>query len=313
MPGAERTPTASTRDISLPARAARLADGTPFAVVVFLVIVLNAAVLGAETYAGFEARHGATLDLINNACLGVFVVELAIRIVAFGRRPQDFFRSGWNVFDFVVVAAGFTPGLGRDTTVLRLVRLARIVRLVSLLPDLRILLIAVGRSIPPVASLGVMAVLLVYVYGIVGWLLFGQALPERWGDIGTAMLNLFVMLSLENLPDNLAEGMQVHGWSWIYFVSFALMASFLLLNILIGVIINSMEEARAIEHRREREERMAAREAGHDDPSMAMADARDQADLIRERLSALRDALDDLEDQLHDNGAPTAAAPRSSR
>ena len=163
------------------------------------------------------------------------------------------------------------------------------------------------------ASLGVMAVLLVYVYGIVGWLLFGQQLPERWGDIGTAMLNLFVMLSLENLPDNLAEGMRVHGWSWIYFVSFALMASFLLLNILIGVIINSMEEARAIEHRREREERAAAREAGQDDPSMAMADARDQADLIRERLGALRDALDDLEDQLGDNGGHTAAAPRSSR
>ena len=101
MAVADRTPAATERDTSLPARAARLADSTPFAAVVFLVIVLNAAVLGAETYAGFEARHGATLDLINNACLGVFVVELAIRIVAYGRRPQDFFRSGWNVFDFV--------------------------------------------------------------------------------------------------------------------------------------------------------------------------------------------------------------------
>ena len=309
MPG----PESAAPDTSLPARCARLADSTPFAAVVFLVIVLNAAVLGAETYAGFEARHGATLDLINNACLGVFVVELTIRIIAYGRRPQDFFRSGWNVFDFVVVAASFIPGLGRDTTILRLVRLARIVRVVSLLPDLRILLIAVGRSVPGVASLAVMTLLLVYVYGIVGWLLFGEQLPERWGDIGTAMLNLFVMLSLENLPENLAEGMRVHGWSWIYFVSFALMASFLLLNILIGVVINSMEEARAIEHRREREERMAAREEGKDDPSMAMADVRDQADLIRERLAALRDALDDLEDGLDGNGGRTVTAPRSSR
>jgi voltage-gated sodium channel len=150
-----------------------------------------------------------------------------------------------------------------------------------------------------VASLAVMAVLLVYVYGIAGWLLFSAQLPERWGDIGTAMLNLFVMLSLENLPDNLREGMEVHPWSWIYFVSFALMASFLLLNILIGVIINSMEEARAIEHRREREQRIAARAAGQlSQDEMAMADAQDQAELITDRLSALRDALEDLEEGL---------------
>lgn len=300
-------------DRSLPARCARLADSTPFAVVVFVVIVLNAAALGAETYEGFAAEHRAALDFVNRACLAIFVVELAVRIAAYGRRPQDFFRSGWNVFDFVVVAAAFIPGLGRDTTVLRLVRLARIVRIVSLLPDLRILLVAVGRSLPPVASLAVLSVLLVYLYGIVGWVLFGEQIPERWGDIGTAMLNLFVMLSLENLPENLAEGMRVHSWSWIYFVSFALMASFLLLNILIGVIINSMEEARAIEHRREREERLAARAAGRDDAEMAMADARDQADLIRERLLALRDALEDLEDQLHDGVGHAAATSPSSR
>lgn len=299
MPASMATSASVAPSSPLARRCAAIADSGPFTAVVFLVIVINAAVLGAETYEGFARRHGGVLDAINDACLGIFVVELAIRIAAHGRRPQHFFRSGWNVFDFVVVAAGFTPGLGRDTTVLRLVRLARIVRVVSILPDLRVLLVAVGRSIPGVASLAVMAVLLVYVYGILGWLLFAEQIPDRWGNIGTAMLNLFVMLSLENLPDNLREGMAVHPWSWIYFVSFALMASFLLLNILIGVIINSMEEARAIEHRREREQRMAAREQGRlSEDEMAMADAQDQADLITERLSALRDALEDLEEGL---------------
>ena len=303
---------------SLPQACARLADSGAFTAVVFAVIVLNAAALGAETYESFAARYGGLLDAVNQACLAVFVAELAVRITAHGRRPQDFFRSGWNVFDFVVIAAGFVPGLGRDTTVLRLVRLARIVRVVSIFPDLRILLVAIGRSVPAVASLAVMALLLIYVYGIVGWLLFGQQIPDRWGDIGTAMLNLFVMLSLENLPDNLREGMAVHGWSWIYFVSFALMASFLMLNILIGVIINSMEEARAIEHRREREARMAARVAAgaaEASDSPAMQDAQDQAALIAERISALRDALEDLEDELGsmDGGATSTHEPRSTR
>ena len=281
---------------------------------IFAVIVINAAALGAETYRGFTGRHGSALDLVNNACLGIFVVELMIRIAAHGRRPHEFFRSGWNVFDFVVVAAGFTPGLGRDTTVLRLARLARVLRIVSILPDLRIVTVAIGRSIPGVASLAVMATLLVYVYAIVGWLLFHEQIPERWGDVGTAMLNLFVMLSLENLPDNLREGMEVHGWSWIFFVSYALMASFLLLNILIGVVINSMEEARAIEHRREREERLAARAAGDEraETDLALLDAEDQAELIAERLSALRDALEDLEDELRSvDGRRGAGARRT--
>ena len=279
---------------------ARIAASNRFTAAVFVVILVNAVVLGLETYSRLNAQYGHVLDAINDVCLGLFVIELAIRIAAYGRRPQDFFRSGWNVFDFVVIAAGLTPGLGRDTTILRLVRLARVIRVVTVLPDLRILVVAVGRSIPAVISLGVLVLLLVYVYGIVGWLIFHEQIPERWGNIGTAMLNLFVMLSLENLPDNLREGMAVYSWSWIYFVSYALIASFLLLNILIGVVINSLEEARAIEHRREREARMAARAAGDEtaEAGLALADAEDQAALISERLSALRDALEDLEDEL---------------
>lgn len=283
---------------------ARIAASNRFAGAVFVVILVNAVVLGLETYSRLNAQYGDLLDTINDACLGLFVIELVIRIASYGRRPQDFFRSGWNVFDFVVILAGFTPGLGRDTTILRLVRLSRVIRVVTVLPDLRILVVAVGRSVPAVASLGVLVLLLVYVYGIVGWLLFHEEIPERWGDIGTAMLNLFVMLSLENLPDNLREGMAVHSWSWIYFVSYALLASFLMLNILIGVVINSLEEARTIEHRREREARLAARAAGDEsaDMGLALTDAEDQAAMIAERLTALRDALEDLEDQLGSGG-----------
>ena len=282
-----------------PRTAARLVEQDWFTYLVFGVIVLNAAVIGAETYQGFERDNRGLLTGLNDACLAFFVVELALRITAFGRRPQNFFRSGWNSFDFVIIAASFVPGLGQSTTVLRLVRLLRVVRLVSLLPGLRVLLVAVGRSIPPVASVAALAVLIVYVYGVVGWILFHDEIPDRWGDIGTAMLNLFVMLSLENLPQNLEEGMEVHPWSWLYFVSFALMASFLLLNLLIGIIINSMEEARQIEHARERAERRA-RLAELDQAEDTTDEDRD-AQLAR-RLAALREALEGLEDELAAEG-----------
>ena len=283
----------------VPRGAARVVQSDLFTYLVFAVIVINAAVIGAETYESFERENRGLLTALNDACLAFFVTELALRIVAYGRHPHRFFRSGWNVFDFVIIGASFVPGLGQSTTALRLVRLLRVVRLVSLLPGLRVLLVAVGRSIAPVASVAALAVLIVYVYAIIGWLLFHNDIPDRWGDVGTAMLNLFVMLSLENLPQNLEEGMKVHGWSWIYFVSFALMASFLLLNLLIGIIINSMEEARQIEHARERAERRAQRAAIDAD---AATTEEDRDEELSARIATLRDALESLEDELAAQG-----------
>jgi voltage-gated sodium channel len=266
----------------------RLVEHPAFTGTIAVVIVLNAVVLGAQTYDELERRHGLLLDRLNDAFLGVFVVELTLRIASYGRRPQDFFRSGWNVFDFVVVGAAFMPLLRENATLLRLARLARIVRIVRLLPDLRVLLLAVGRSIPPLASMSVLTLLILFVYGMVGWTLFGEQDPERWDDVGTAMLNLFVMLSLENLPENLEAGMAIHPWSWVYFVSFAMVAAFIVLNVLIGVVLNSMEEARAIELDRERRRRQSEREAGEEPVESAVA----------RRLADLRSALEDLEGEL---------------
>jgi voltage-gated sodium channel len=273
--------------------AARAVDSLPFTAFIFAVIVANAVVLGLETYDRLERQHGGTLNTLNDVFLAIFVVELVVRMAAYGRRPQEFFRSGWNAFDFLIIGASFVPGLGTNTTLLRLVRLLRVVRIVSLLPDLRVLLLAVYRSIPPVLSVAVLAVLVVYIYGMVGWLLFGDELPGDWGNIGRAMLTLFVLLTLENLPNYLEEAMDVHSWSWIYFVTFALAASFLLLNVLIGIIINSMEEARAIEHNRERAERRARMAEAE-----AAADEEERAEMLARRVTALREALEELEDEL---------------
>jgi voltage-gated sodium channel len=274
---------------------ARAVDSWWFTAIVFTAILVNAAALGAETYAGIATQYGGLLTLVNHVCLGIFTVELAVRLLAYAPRFREFFRSGWNVFDFVVIGASYVPFLGDSATILRLVRLARIVRIVSLFPDLRILLVAIGRSVPPILSMCVMALLMIYVYAIVGWMLFGQALPDRWGDVGTAMLNLFVMLSLENFPDNLQAGMSVHPWSWIYFVSFALAASFILLNVLIGIVINSMEEARELEHQRVRAERRAlilSAEADHRiSPGEGLA-------MLTEKLESVRDALGELEEEI---------------
>jgi voltage-gated sodium channel len=270
--------------------AGRVVDSAPFTSVVVGTIGVNAVVLGLQTYDGVVERWGDLLDVLNAVCLGVFVVELAVRIASYWPRPWWFFRSGWNVFDFVVIGAAFVPGIRQNSTLLRLVRLLRVVRIVRVLPDLRVLLLGVWRSVLPLASIAAVTAMLLFVYGMVGWIWFGDELPEQWGDIGKAMLTLFVMLTLENFPVYMDAAREVERWAWIYFVSFILIAAFIVLNVLIGIVLNAMEEAREFERRRALRERHGAVGPSPIDPE---AHAH-----VAERILILRRALEDLELQL---------------
>jgi len=276
----------------------RIADSPRFQNFIFCVIVANAVTLGLGTY-DLGAGAGDALDLLDSAFLGIFVAELVIRIAAYGRRPQDFFREGWNVFDFVVIALAFAPGLRENSTLLRLARLLRVVRLVSVMPDLRILVRAMVRSLPPIASLVLLTLLLMYVYGMVGWILFGEEDPEHWGDIGEALLSLFQILTLENWPAYLERGQAIASASWIFFVSYVLLASFLVINILIAIIINSVEEV----HEAEREE--AQRELAEE--------AAASGGTVAQRLHDIREALDRLEAQLAEGGGDLPGPAHSVR
>ncbi len=266
---------------------ARIADSARFQNFIMGVIVANAVTLGLGTY-DFSTEADSVLSTLDDVFLGIFVVELAIRIAAFGTRPQDFFKDGWNLFDFIVIGLAFTPGIRDNITLLRLARLLRVVRLVSVMPDLRILVRAMTRSIAPITSLAVLTLLLMYVYGMVGYILFHEEDPEQWGNIGQAMLSLFQILTLEGWNSFLEAGQAIHAWSWIYFVSYVLIASFLVINILIAIIINSMEE-------------VSAAERAEIDEELATSDGS-----VAQRLAEIRHALDKLETQLIEGGAVEA-------
>ena len=271
-------------------RISAVVDSTAFTLTVTAVIALNAVVLGLDTYGGIHDRFGDELAVVNALCVSFFVGELCLRLASYGRRPWDFFRSGWNVFDFVVILAAFLPGVRENSTLLRLVRLLRVVRIIRVLPDLRVLLLGVWRSIPPLLSIAVVTAMLLFVYGMLGWILFADELPEHWGNIGRAMLTLFVVLTLENFPQYMEEAMEVHQWSWIYFVTFILIAAFVVINVLIGIVLNSMEEAREAERRKAIRERRGA-------TGEPLVDADASAPIV-ERIAILRAALDDLETEL---------------
>jgi voltage-gated sodium channel len=267
-------------------RLARLVDSDRFAYVISAVIVANAIVLGLETYPDVVAVHGDLLVLLNLVFYVVFFIELVLRMASYGRRPQDFFRSGWNIFDFVIIVGALIPGIRTQAQLLRLLRLLRVVRLLRYLPDARMLLASVGKALPSMFSVFVLTILLLFVYGMVGWTLFGESLPESWGTIGQAMMTLFILLTLENFPVYLEEAQAVSPFATVFFISYVLVAAFIVFNLLIGIVIGSMEKAR------EAEADALARENQQDPRADAAL-----------RLAEIRAALDALEGDLRRGSA----------
>lgn len=257
------------------------------------VILANATVLGLETFPSLEDDYGETLNFLNESFFAYYCVELAIRITAFGKRPWQFFKSGWNDFDFVIVAVGFVPGLRENATLIRMVRLLRVTRLFRLLPDLRVIVHAVGRSIPGLSSLALASAMLVYVYAMVGWVIFHTGDPAHFGNIGEAMLTMFQVLTLEGLPEFIATGREVSDWAVPFYVSYVLLASFLVFNLFIGIVLNSMEEARAEELRRA-EQALAEDEGGISEQQAARLALHERVHAIREHLDQIDSDLDAL-------------------
>ncbi len=223
---------------------ARITTSSIFSIFIVVVILTNAVIIGMETYPAMLTRFGPFLHLADSIILGIFVVEIVLKIIACRRRPQDFFCDGWNVFDFIIVAAAFVPGIENQTTILRLIRLLRVLRLMSALPSMQVMVVAVIHSIPAIGQMALLASLLFYVYAVIGQTWFGMHDPQYWGTIHIALLSLFRVLTLEDWTDLMYSTMEAYPYSWIFFVSFVLFATFVIFNMLIGVILNSMDEAR---------------------------------------------------------------------
>ncbi|WP_329377793.1 ion transporter [Streptomyces sp. NBC_01351] len=271
----------------------RLATEAPaFGIVVFCAILFNAALMGLETYSGLAAEYQGALGAAEGCCLTLFTLEILLRMAAHADQPKAFFRDPWNLFDLVVVASAFVPFVRENATILRLLRLARVLRTARFLPHLRILLIAVGRSLPGTVSFLFIGALVVYVYAMIGWICFAEADPEHYGSVGRAGLTLFLLTTLDGLTDAVRAGLQISRLSIIYYASYALFASFVLVNVLIGVVLNSLDEAREIEDEANRI------------PAQGGTDGTD----LKERIATARRALDEIEANL-----PTEAAGRPER
>lgn len=211
---------------------------------VVALILGNAVLLGLETFPGVRVRLGAALDVAGVLLQIAFVAEIAVRLAAHGRRPLAFFRNGWNTFDFTVVALSLLPASGPFTALARLARVLRVARLVSTLPDLRLIIGTMLRSIPSIGHVLTLLSLLLFVYGVLGVKLFGDADPARWLHLGRAVETLFQVLTLEGWAEVLAEVRPGRAWAWLYFASFIFVAVFVVVNLFVAVMINNLEKAK---------------------------------------------------------------------
>jgi len=228
-------------------RCRSIVSSRAFEPAVLALIVVNAVVLGLETFGSIANGHQRAFELVYAAVLTAYILELLIRFAATGWNVREFVADRWNVFDFIVIAIVVVPGVRQTGMVLRLIRLVRIVRVIRFLPDLQIIVGAIVRSVRGIASLAAATGLLLYIYGMLGWILFSTHDPLHYGNVGRATLTMFVMLTLENLPENVTMGQEVSQWSILFFISYALIMSFLIFNLFIGIVLGAMEEARGVQ------------------------------------------------------------------
>ncbi len=236
----------SSTEVTLPAYRiqwlARIMYGNAFEFVVIAVIIANATSLAILTFADLDPAVVKVAHAIDQFAIIFYTVELVLRLISYGTKPWMFFRNPWNVFDFLVVV--LIPFLNDGTLIFRLVRLLRILRIFRFLPEARILMLSIVKSVAPLANLAVLIGFLMFIYAMAGVYLFGAALPDRWGNVGLAMLTLTVMLTLENFPDSFLSALEVTPFALLYFLSYMFFIVFMVLNVLIGIVINAMDQAR---------------------------------------------------------------------
>ena len=205
---------------------------------VLALIVLNAVVLGLETSDALMARHGAWLQLLDQAMLTVFVLEIGLRLMAL---RGAFFRDPWSVFDFAVVAIALIPASG-PFAVLRALRVLRVLRVLTLVPSMRRVVGGLLAALPGLGSIAMVLLLVYYVFGVIATQVFGDRFPDWFGTLGRSLYTLFQVMTLESWSMGIVRPlMEVFPYAWTFFIPFILVATFTMLNLFIGVIVSAMQ------------------------------------------------------------------------
>ncbi|WP_439637387.1 ion transporter [Oceanicaulis sp.] len=269
------TPEASKNSV------ARLLDSAAFRNTITTLILVNAAILGLLTYP-LPDIVVQVLSYADKAIIAAFVVEIALKVFV---HRLNFFKSGWNWFDFLVVAISLVPAAGAFT-VLRALRVLRLFRLFSVIPEMRSVVEALGKAIPGMGAIMLVLGVIFYVASVMGAKLFSGTHPQFFGDLGGSAYTLFQVMTLESWSMGIARPVIAeHPFAWIYFVGFVIVTSFAVLNLFIAVIVDSMQSKH------------------FDAETERQAEAHDEREVLIHEVRALRSELADIRELLAKEGA----------
>ena len=227
--------------------ARRIVGDRRFERLIIALIVLNGVLVGLETSTTVVAHAGGLIEWLHHLILAAFVAEVGIKLAAVAPAWRRYFGDSWNLFDFTIVVLSLLPFSGELAMIARMVRLLRVLRLVSALPKLRLVVATRVHALPGMGHVLMLVALLFYIYAVAGYHLFHGTDPERWGTLGAALLTLFQIATLEGWAEVMYAAMETAPWAWVYFISFVIIGTFVMINLFIAVVINSLEESKAIE------------------------------------------------------------------
>ncbi len=210
---------------------------------IIFIIILNAAVLGIETYPSMFDRYGSIMQGFNQFVLVVFVVEAILKIIAVSPRIDRYFCDGWNFFDFSIVVLSLIPQTGEYALITRTIRLLRVFRLITTMPELRLIVTTLLRSLPGLGNVVMLLAIIFYIYAITGFYLFHEHDPFHWSSLGISLITLFRVLTLEDWTDVMYTAMELYPMAWLYFVSFVFIAAFIVINMVIAVVLNNLSKS----------------------------------------------------------------------
>lgn len=232
------------------------------------VIIFNAVILGLETSDSIMAAYGPLILMLDTACLAIFVIEIVLKLIAYGVR---FFRNGWNLFDFVIVGIALIPAT-QGLSVLRALRILRVLRVVSAVPSLRRVVEGLLTALPGMGSVFLLMSIIFYIGAVMATKLFSDQFPEWFGTIGLSLYTLFQIMTLESWSMGVVRPvMEIYPYAWLFFVPFIMVTTFAVVNLIVGLVVNSMQDA-------------------HSEESNAATDA--YRDEVMEKLRAIEARLD---------------------
>ncbi|WP_036796792.1 ion transporter [Leisingera caerulea] len=251
------------------------------------IIIFNAITLGLGTSAAVRAHAGGLLDVIDTTVLAIFVLELALKLFAYGLR---FFSSAWNIFDLVVVSFGLLPD-SQGLSALRGLRVVRALRLLSVIPQMRAVVQALLDALPGMGAVIVMISIVFYVFGVMATMMYGAAFDEWFGTLGRSLYSLFQIMTLESWSMGIVRPvMEEFPFAWSFFVPFIVITAFSVLNLFIGLLVNTMQSAVEAEAEAEFEK---LRDLVRSETDVVDAHVRE----LHEEIKALRTEIAELKGQ----------------